>query len=108
MAILHNYFEVTGGKCMAKTEPCMVEHCRHHLYSDMKPEQIELSTKPKVRCTLKLGNCGGMTLSEVGAMMGLTRERIRQIECRALIHLARKPMAKHLYEHIESVTVKKE
>jgi hypothetical protein len=34
-------------------------------------------------CTLDIAERGGLTLEEVGDIMGLTRERIRQIEQRA-------------------------
>ena len=35
-------------------------------------------------CALDVADKGGVTLEEVGAIMNLTRERIRQVEMRAL------------------------
>jgi DNA-directed RNA polymerase sigma subunit (sigma70/sigma32) len=35
-------------------------------------------------CALDIADRGGITLEEVGEIMGLTRERIRQIETRVL------------------------
>jgi DNA-directed RNA polymerase sigma subunit (sigma70/sigma32) len=39
-------------------------------------------------CALDIADRGGTTLENVGEMTGLTRERIRQIETRALFRLA--------------------
>jgi RNA polymerase primary sigma factor len=42
------------------------------------------------------------TLEEIGKELGLTRERIRQIEKIALRKLSRNPLAKHLFEQFVS------
>jgi hypothetical protein len=39
---------------------------------------------PQATCVLDIADQGGITLEELGQMMGLTRERIRQIEEGAL------------------------
>jgi hypothetical protein len=41
-------------------------------------------------CTWVACNYGPFTLEEVGSMMGVTRERIRQIEAKAIIKLQHK------------------
>jgi DNA-directed RNA polymerase sigma subunit (sigma70/sigma32) len=38
-------------------------------------------------CALDVADRGGITLEEVGAIMNLTRERIRQVETRGLLKL---------------------
>ena len=38
-------------------------------------------------CALDVAEKGGITLEEVGAIMNLTRERIRQVETRGLLKL---------------------
>jgi len=38
-------------------------------------------------CALDVADRGGTTLEEAGAMMNLTRERIRQVEVKALVKL---------------------
>lgn len=59
-----------GGSNEAR--PCLFERCRYHLKS------------PTHSCTLDAADEGGMTLEDVGNILGLTRERIRQIEVLAL------------------------
>ena len=44
---------------------------------------------------------GGMTLEEIGAKLGITRERARQIEESALTKLRRLPDARLLREFLE-------
>ncbi len=41
----------------------------------------------KETCALDVADRGGTTLEDVGAIMNLTRERIRQVEVRALAKL---------------------
>ena len=38
-------------------------------------------------CALDIADRGGITLEEVGEIMNLTRERIRQVEVRGLLKL---------------------
>jgi hypothetical protein len=40
-----------------------------------------------ISCALDVADAGGVKLEDVGALMNLTRERIRQIELRALSKL---------------------
>ena len=48
-------------------------------------EAAELVVNAEHTCSLDLSEQGGKTLDEVGAAMGLTRERTRQVESAALI-----------------------
>lgn len=43
---------------------------------------------------------GGMTLEEIGQVMGVTRERVRQIEAMALRKLRRNPKTRRMFEEI--------
>ena len=71
--------EVTRGECATLPRPCPRTACRHHLVAE---RAAGLEVGPS--CTLDVADRGGLTLEEVGAILGVTRERIRQIETNAL------------------------
>ncbi|MBQ4333895.1 MAG: hypothetical protein IJC63_00860, partial [Myxococcaceae bacterium] len=81
--------------CAASARPCLFISCKHHLYLDVNPEtgSIKLNFPDKEvweleeTCALDVADKGGITLEEVGAIMNLTRERIRQVETRGLLKL---------------------
>jgi hypothetical protein len=82
-------------QCVNGPRPCMFVSCKHHLYLDVNPEtgSIKLNFPDKEiwemaeTCALDVADRGGITLEEVGAIMNLTRERIRQVETRGLLKL---------------------
>ena len=69
--------------------------CKHHLYLDVNPETGSIKINfPDLEpweigetCALDVAERGGITLEEVGEIMNLTRERIRQVEVRGLLKL---------------------
>jgi hypothetical protein len=81
--------------CATGARPCMFISCKHHLYLDVNPStgSIKLNFPEKEiwemaeTCALDVADRGGITLEEVGAIMNLTRERIRQVETRGLLKL---------------------
>ena len=81
--------------CREGIRPCPFVSCRHHLYLDVNPEtgSIKLNfphldiVEMKETCSLDVAGRGGVTLEEVGEIMNLTRERIRQVEVRGLLKL---------------------
>ena len=81
--------------CASGPRPCMFISCKHHLYLDVNPAtgSIKLNFPDKEvweladTCALDVADRGGITLEEVGAIMNLTRERIRQVETRGLLKL---------------------
>jgi hypothetical protein len=85
----------TRADCASSTRPCLFVSCKHHLYLDVNPEtgSIKLNFPDKEiweleqTCALDVADKGGITLEEVGVIMNLTRERIRQVETRGLLKL---------------------
>jgi hypothetical protein len=81
--------------CAGAQRPCMFISCKHHLYLDVNPStgSIKLNFPDKEvwelndTCALDVADRGGITLEEVGSIMNLTRERIRQVETRGLLKL---------------------
>ena len=85
----------TRAECREAIRPCPYVACKHHLYLDVGPETgaIKLNFpdleawEMNETCALDVADRGGSTLEEVGAIMNLTRERIRQVEVRGLLKL---------------------
>jgi hypothetical protein len=77
---LVNYFEASAGDCARVVEPCPRLDCRYHVHGDARPCQVEAAPFPTTTCSLKIAERGGLTLEAVGEILGLTRERVRQIE----------------------------
>jgi hypothetical protein len=81
--------------CANGPRPCMFITCKHHLYLDVNPAtgSIKLNFPDREvweleeTCALDVADRGGITLEEVGSIMNLTRERIRQVETRGLLKL---------------------
>jgi len=82
-------------QCATGPRPCLFVSCKHHLYLDVNPEtgSVKVNFPDKEvweleeTCALDVADRGGITLEEVGAIMNLTRERIRQVESRGLLKL---------------------
>lgn len=85
----------TRAACQNTERPCPYVSCKHHLYLDVNPETGSIKLNfPDVEvwemgetCTLDIAERGGVTLEEVGEIMNLTRERIRQLEMSGLTKL---------------------
>ncbi len=81
--------------CKAEQRPCPFVSCKHHLYLDVNPDTGSIKINfPDLEvwemaetCSLDVSDRGGITLEEVGEIMNLTRERIRQVEVRGLLKL---------------------
>lgn len=79
-------------ECANMPRPCPFVSCAHHLYLDVNPESGAIKLNfPHLEvwemaetCSLDVADRGGITLEEVGAILNLTRERIRQVEVRGL------------------------
>jgi hypothetical protein len=82
--------------CAAGARPCPFVSCKHHLYLDVSARTGAIKLNfPDLEvwemtetCALDIADRGGTTLEEVGAIMNLTRERIRQVEVKGLAKMA--------------------
>jgi hypothetical protein len=81
--------------CAAGPRPCPYVSCKFNLYVDVNPRtgSVKMNFPDKEiweladTCALDVADRGGITLEEVGAIMNLTRERVRQLETRGLAKL---------------------
>lgn len=89
-------------ECADGARPCPWVSCPHHLYLEVIPPSrsepaglrlawphLEPDEIPET-CALDVADRGGVTLEVVGGLLNLSRERVRQIERRALGRLRRK------------------
>jgi hypothetical protein len=82
----------TRADCADGPRPCLFVSCKYHLYLDVNPRtgSVKLNFPDKElwdlehTCALDVADKGGITLEEVGAIMNLTRERVRQVETRGI------------------------
>ncbi len=82
----------TRGECANVARPCPYVSCKYHLYMDVHPTKgsIKINFPDKEvweiehSCALDVADTGGITLEEVGEILNLTRERIRQLEAEGL------------------------
>jgi hypothetical protein len=85
----------TRAECAEGPRPCPFVSCKYHLYIDVSPRTGAIKLNfPDLEvwdlgesCSLDVADRGGTTLEDVGAIMNLTRERIRQVEVKALAKL---------------------
>jgi hypothetical protein len=85
----------TREDCVDGPRPCPFVACKHHLFIDVSPRTGAIKLNfPDLEvwdmgesCALDVADRGGTTLEDVGAIMNLTRERIRQVEVKALAKL---------------------
>lgn len=93
-------------ECRHAAKPCPFVSCRHHLYLEVNNTgEIHYNFPDKEvweigeTCSLDVADRGDHTLEEVGKILELTRERIRQNE-----RDGKKKLIKqiHLAEHLES------
>jgi len=82
----------TRADCVAMERPCPFVSCKYHLYIDVHPVRGSIKVNfPDMdvwemtdTCALDIADRGGITLEEVGQIMNLTRERVRQLETQGL------------------------
>jgi hypothetical protein len=86
----------TREECASMERPCPFVSCKYHLYIDVHPVRGSIKINfPDLEvwemnetCALDVADRGGITLEEVGEIMNLTRERVRQVETAGLSKLS--------------------
>lgn len=92
MAELEHLRPKSREDCRVGERPCPFVSCKYHLYLDVNPHtgSIKLNFPDLAvwelaeTCSLDVADRGGITLEEVGELLNLTRERIRQVEATGL------------------------
>lgn len=88
----------TRGDCARVPRPCPYVACKHSLYLDVSETGSIILNFPHLEpgqmpanqsCSLDLADRGAMTLEDIAVVTNLTRERIRQVEMKALTRRAR-------------------
>jgi len=85
------HLPTTRGECRHGPRPCPYVTCRYHLGLDvtrggsvyMPWPQMDPWEVPET-CALDAAEQGPRTLDEIGALLNITRERVRQIQAAAL------------------------
>lgn len=89
-------YVASDGKCRDVAGPCPHVVCRHHLDCRTEGWQVPRPRECSYTCALEVAEMGSHSASEVGYALGLGRERVRQIEKRALAKIRRR--APELFE----------
>jgi hypothetical protein len=97
------------GECAEMERPCPFVSCKYHLYIDVHPVRGSIKINfPDLEvwemtdtCALDIADRGGITLEEVGEIMNLTRERVRQVETQGLAKLERLAEVDHLRDYVD-------
>lgn len=101
---------VTRGDCHGGERPCPLVTCKHNLavydvlaLPDNATADDVAATLLAMRqtCALDVVDAlpGGATLEEIGEAFDVTRERVRQVESKALAHV--RALTKHRHKHLE-------
>ncbi len=104
-----DYWRPTSrSECKDMERPCPFVSCKYHLYIDVHPVRGSIKLNfPDLEvwemsetCALDIADRSGITLEEVGEIMNLTRERVRQVETAGLGKLQAVDDIKRLKEYI--------
>ena len=99
----------TRADCADMERPCPFVSCKYHLYIDVHPVRGSIKINfPDLEvwemqdtCALDIADRGGITLEEVGEIMNLTRERVRQVETQGLAKLQGLDSIDRLRDYVE-------
>lgn len=89
MSEAHPERPATRGDCVDGLRPCPWATCRWHIaqvrsYRGMPWDEVPDVEEWAATCVLDVADQGGATLDQVGQALGVSRERVRQLEARAV------------------------
>jgi hypothetical protein len=102
----------TYGDCQKLPRPCPFVGCRHHLYleagksGNLRTLSTELEHMSET-CSLDVAARGPQSLDEIGEMMNITKERVRQIEASAFAKVEQS-MPTDMKKHIQALSTEGE
>lgn len=95
----------TRAECIDLPRPCPYVGCRYHLAIEVTARgdiaHIGDPAEMAETCALDIADRGGITLEEVGEIYDVTRERVRQIEEKAVRKIRRHPDLREWLDHDE-------
>lgn len=99
----------TRAECKDGPRPCVFVSCKYNLYLDVNVETGTIKfnfpdVEPEemfISCALDVAEDKELTLEEVGIVMNLTRERIRQLELKGVAKIRKTEGSKQLEKDIE-------
>lgn len=98
----------TRGDCVGGPRPCPWVGCRYHLGIEVQRRGSLMIVWPDREvwellqtCVLDVADAGGLTLEECGELLNLTRERVRQVQARAVLKLKMDIETERLRAHLE-------
>jgi hypothetical protein len=107
-ADLEEYRPASRNDCIDGPRPCPWISCKYHLYLDVNPRTGSIKLNfPDIEpwemihsCVLDIADRGPVTLEDVGRIMNLTRERIRQLEASASTKIRSTRLAQEYSEFV--------
>lgn len=104
-------FEECESVGLGDITPCPFVSCKHHLYFDVNPRTGSVKINFPGRevdeltetCSKHVEMRGGLTLEEVADVMNLTRERVRQLQSRAIAKLKAAGISPDLADDLDEV-----
>ena len=95
----------TRGGCAELPRPCPFVRCKYNLYLDVERGKLKIygddPLEAERSCALDEAEKGGLKLDEISEIYKLSRERIRQIEVKALKKLKHPSRSRELRDFLE-------
>lgn len=79
-----NIYEQTRGACRLACYPCHQTQCRYHLGVAHLDAALLHDDDTLPTCALEVASHGAHTLDQISELLGVTTERVRQLEAAAL------------------------